>query len=488
MATQTTWDSSVEFKGIVIPSSSQIVLDNWLMLGISGVIIAILLISLILLSYMRSRGMLEVTANIMTSLGVFGTFIGILMGLLEFNTLNLERSVPNLLAGLTTAFVTSVVGLLCSVILKSIDTVLVGFEKNPVSTDSSRNYVDEMTNELLIQSKKLSAIENQLSILGTPSSYQESDQLLDQPSQQMRLTLAEILLEQNQYLEEIKNREVASNQTPEILEEVQLIRAKLEILESIESIQDVVEQVGIGLQHGLTTNGDRLDKLTAAVAGDSENTLIGQIKDTRLAIIEESRHQQNAIQDQRKVLETIDLTISEQQKGFINFAEFAKEHWNSINQQNIQQREILENVEKNGTELRKELSLIGQDLWVKLEDMNSQRAQIIADLAKLVDVSESQIDELKQFSSKTSEHLEGIQGKQDLNRDELEQIKNKIIEQEAAFSEFSKELWNQMREFADILSKSATDQVVEALKKVIEDFNENLMYQFGDNFKELNFA
>jgi hypothetical protein len=39
-----------------------------------------------------------------------------------------------------------------------------------------------------------------------------------------------------------------------------------------------------------------------------------------------------------------------------------------------------------------------------------------------------------------------------------------------------------------MMSKSATEQVIEALKTVISDFNNNLTEQFGDNFKELNLA
>ena len=51
---------------------------------------------------------------------------------------------------------------------------------------------------------------------------------------------------------------------------------------------------------------------------------------------------------------------------------------------------------------------------------------------------------------------------------------------------FQAELWKRLHEFADMLSKSATEQVIEALQKVIIDFNKNLTEQFGDNFKKLD--
>lgn len=51
---------------------------------------------------------------------------------------------------------------------------------------------------------------------------------------------------------------------------------------------------------------------------------------------------------------------------------------------------------------------------------------------------------------------------------------------------FQTKLFGEMQNFADLLSKSATEAVIEALKVVIQDFNKNLTEQFGDNFKRLD--
>ena len=55
--------------------------------------------------------------NEIVSLGVLGTFIGILIGLVNFDTHNIEQSLPYFLSGLKTAFITSAVGMFCSVII-----------------------------------------------------------------------------------------------------------------------------------------------------------------------------------------------------------------------------------------------------------------------------------------------------------------------------------------------------------------------------------
>lgn len=57
---------------------------------------------------------------------------------------------------------------------------------------------------------------------------------------------------------------------------------------------------------------------------------------------------------------------------------------------------------------------------------------------------------------------------------------------EEAREKFSELISKHLEEFADMLSRSATEQVIEALKQVIVDFNRNLTEQFGDNFKALD--
>lgn len=56
------------------------------------------------------------------------------------------------------------------------------------------------------------------------------------------------------------------------------------------------------------------------------------------------------------------------------------------------------------------------------------------------------------------------------------------------FDEFSKDLSKQLDTFIEKMSHAASDQIIEALKNVITDFNNKLTEQFGENFKQLNEA
>jgi len=70
----------------------------------------------------------------------------------------------------------------------------------------------------------------------------------------------------------------------------------------------------------------------------------------------------------------------------------------------------------------------------------------------------------------------------------LDNNQKQAKEQTLLFTQFSEKLWGQLENFANTLSKSATKQVIDALRHVISDFNHNLTEQFGDNFKQLNQA
>ena len=55
---------------------------------------------------------------ILTSTGIFGTFLGVALGLLHFDTSDIQASVPSLIEGLRTAFWTSIAGLLGALAVK----------------------------------------------------------------------------------------------------------------------------------------------------------------------------------------------------------------------------------------------------------------------------------------------------------------------------------------------------------------------------------
>ena len=60
----------------------------------------------------------ELAPNILTSIGIFGTFLGVALGLWSFDTTDIHGSVPKLMDGLKTAFWSSIAGLLGALTIK----------------------------------------------------------------------------------------------------------------------------------------------------------------------------------------------------------------------------------------------------------------------------------------------------------------------------------------------------------------------------------
>ena len=74
-------------------------------------IIAFAIIMLVAIGWFRKirHQQVNAIASIVTVIGVLGTFLGIAIGLYQFDTGNIEASVPKLLEGLKIAFLTSII-------------------------------------------------------------------------------------------------------------------------------------------------------------------------------------------------------------------------------------------------------------------------------------------------------------------------------------------------------------------------------------------
>ncbi len=68
---------------------------------------------------LANRRVVEYFPTFVSTLGVLGTFYGITVGLLAFDTADLDKSIPGLLDGLKTAFFTSLAGMVGSMILSA---------------------------------------------------------------------------------------------------------------------------------------------------------------------------------------------------------------------------------------------------------------------------------------------------------------------------------------------------------------------------------
>ena len=149
--------------------------------------------------------------------------------------------------------------------------------------------------------------------------------------------------------------------------------------------------------------------------------------------------------------------------------------------------------------------IISTGVLSRVNEVGVNEAEI--DIGDLYQVMKQQADGIEQLKKSISENDEtSLVGQFKLLRSDLSD-NHKTINQHLTsssesltglldlseqnqqhFKDFEDRLWIKLQDFADMLSKSATEQVIEALKEVIQDFNNHLVEQFGENFKALNEA
>ncbi|WP_205912256.1 hypothetical protein [Salinimonas iocasae] len=124
-----------------------------------------------------------------------------------------------------------------------------------------------------------------------------------------------------------------------------------------------------------------------------------------------------------------------------------------------------------------------------LASINSQRSSIESLVTAIGgDGDGSILSQMKLLRGDINDNQKVTLKSQQEAAEKLNVISEQLASQKEAFNQFSDKLWIKMQDFADMLSKSATETVIEALKQVISDFNKNLTEQFGENFQQLNEA
>lgn len=106
----------------------------------------------------------ELAPTILTVMGIFGTFLGITIGLVEFDTNNIEEGVPKLLEGLKTAFVTSIAGMFSALVVKVVSVLPrknvealhgVGPEEIHAALAEQTKLLESLNGELLVTRKAI---------------------------------------------------------------------------------------------------------------------------------------------------------------------------------------------------------------------------------------------------------------------------------------------------------------------------------------------
>ena len=121
-------------------------------------ILFLLTLSVVLAALRKAPRFTASTTNILTSLGILGTFAGIVVGLMDFDPSNIDGSIESLLAGLKTAFLTSLVGMASSIVYKAVIGAIPSKKEEESKSVGPEDIFSVMSEHLKSTNELLSAI------------------------------------------------------------------------------------------------------------------------------------------------------------------------------------------------------------------------------------------------------------------------------------------------------------------------------------------
>jgi len=219
------------------------------------------------------RHWIETIPNAVSTLGVLGTFLGISLGLLCFNTQDLSTSIPQLLEGLKTAFFTSLAGMIGSLVLSK----------------KINNLYDEVTGGVSDTNQAAGLICKAVSDLQAASTQQANAQtvfynLMQSVIQQMDANVASMNANMNSLnvaannialtLQSVSNSTAASAQNTEAIKDTvgNIEGATSSIITSVGNIEEV--------------NNRQVDSVNTQIEISKEmNSRIGEITDHTEAMV-----------------------------------------------------------------------------------------------------------------------------------------------------------------------------------------------------------
>lgn len=373
--------------------------------------------------------------NLLPILGVIGTFLGICLGLANFDSTEIESSVPQLLQGLKTAFWTSFIGTSWAVFLNI----------RYSSKDKEENDEDEEVSLLKLQIEELQKLNGNFYNLAEEnkkekdSLYQINKEILD------GIKANNIMQEQLSQIEDLK----AIKQELILLNQKQDTRDEYlnKILDNMNSSKSILENI-LSFKEILN------------LILEKQNNKDEPIK----LILEKFKKLQENSNLQVEVLKKIEEYTFSLDDIYNSLGDLIEKADSQISQlENLEKLNILEEIKNNIDSQLEDISVTNSNISTKLDSLEKYDSNIFANSSKSLDFISS--------------------------------IHTKVEEYKNIFNNFmdnstreNSELILAFKEFSNYMLEENSKAFIEALNKTIRDFNINLVETFGSNFKQLNEA
>ena len=375
----------------------------------------------------ENRRVVEYFPTFISTLGVLGTFFGITMGLMAFDTTDLDKSIPDLLDGLKTAFFTSLAGMIGSMILSA----FIGRK----------------------QDEKEGGISDINQAAGTIC------QAVKQMSDLNKSTIEKLA---SQMEEQEKDRKAFYSTMGSVMESVKKTQASIsESLLSINKSQSAVESE----MHSVVINQRSQNEVLFEATGSMINS-IGRLEENS------TTQTSHLAATQKSIVEIAEFT--HHIPDLVDLVEGTVGTQEEINTQvqklkNILDGEVLQ-IEESMNKTNQLLERKFDEFTELLKKSNTEA------LVEVIDLVEGMVGTQEEINAQVQK-LKNI-------------LDGEVLQIEESMNKTNQLLERKFDEFTELLKKSNTEALVEVMKKVTEEFQKQMNSLINkliqENFDQLN--
>ena len=375
----------------------------------------------------ENRRVVEYFPTFISTLGVLGTFFGITMGLMAFDTTDLDKSIPGLLDGLKTAFFTSLAGMIGSMILSA----FIGRK----------------------QDEKEGGISDINQAAGTIC------QAVKQMSDLNKSTIEKLA---SQMEEQEKDRKAFYSTMGSVMESVKKTQASIsESLLSINKSQSAVESE----MHSVVINQRSQNEVLFEATGSMINS-IGRLEENS------TTQTSHLAATQKSIVEIAEFT--HHIPDLVDLVEGTVGTQEEINTQvqklkNILDGEVLQ-IEESMNKTNQLLERKFDEFTELLKKSNTEA------LVEVIDLVEGMVGTQEEINAQVQK-LKNI-------------LDGEVLQIEESMDKTNQLLERKFDEFTELLKKSNTEALVEVMKKVTEEFQKQMNSLINkliqENFDQLN--
>ena len=409
---------------------------------------------------------LEYAPTLLTTLGILGTFMGVVIGLLHFDTNNIDKSIPALLDGLKTAFITSIAGMVAAIVFNAADAFWFADKRElamePTDKDITPNDIHAALTE---QSELLGKI-----ALGLTGS--EEGSLVGQ----LKLLRSEV---SDFSRAQRDNQQAFSERLWGALDRFAEMMAK----GATEQIIDALRQVIIDFNNNLTEQfGENFKALDASVKklvewqqaykeqvevmGDQYKQSVDSLMETRHAVAgiwDECKEIPLAMAELKTVLEVNQHQIAELQRHLEAFVLMRDQAVSAVPTIREKIDEVGNLLAVGATGLQAALQETGQKLLVNSNEMKVALEEGTEHFRNSVTQTQQSFSEMAHSVSSSSEDLTSTMG------DTVKEMKQSASDMLSMMNTAALELGNQL--------KSSSSELAQHLKNNSEQYNQLLQEQ-----------